>query len=85
MLPVRPFLYTLDQIAGLLNMDQKALMKQYIYFTGRSLGVDRADYITARNIALPEDTPDWRVLEKELLRWMKRKGFQYYEAGRYTR
>jgi hypothetical protein len=78
-LPYRPFLFTLDQISSLLNVEVSALMRSYIYFDKRSTGIMSRDLMLARNIAPRDSKPEWRVAERELLRWMKRKGFKHYE------
>jgi|SRR6478609_2337377 len=82
-LPPRPFLYTIDQIATLLDIDEKTLRsgQSHVYYEGRTPGVPRKDMMLARNIAAPDETPDWRVAERELVRWFKRKGFRWYDRG----
>lgn len=80
-LPTRPFLYTLDQISVLLDLSINTIQSSYVHFEGRSIGVAARDLIIARNIAPPEKTPDWRIAEQEFLRWLKRKGFKYYDRG----
>jgi hypothetical protein len=80
-LPARPFLFTLDQVAVLLDMDEKALKDRLVYFQDRSIGIQHRGLLVARNIAQPDHAPDWRVAERELVRWMKFKGFRYYERG----
>lgn len=81
-LPPRPFLYTLDQIAVILNVETTAVEKQYVYYDGRSTGIMSTRLLLARNIC-PDRTarPDWRVAERELIRWMKVMGFKYYDRG----
>lgn len=80
-LPVRPFLYTLDQIATLLEIQQVALEQQHIHFEGRSVGARPKDKMVARNVAAVGERPDWRIVERELMRWMRRKGFRFYERA----
>lgn len=80
-LPPRPFLYTLDQIAGLIQVTETTLAVKYIYFEGRSTGQKLGRHMLARNIALPTEDPEWRVAEMELLRWLRFKGFRIYETG----
>ena len=80
-IPVRPFLYTVDQIATLLNLSEQKVHVNVLYHEGRDIGMSRKDQMTARNIARREDKPDWRVTERELVRWMKVKGFEFYERG----
>lgn len=79
-LPFRPFLYTLDQIAGLLSMTDREI-KRYVFFEGKSVGAHTPDKIYARSIAPIAERPDWRVTEVELLRWMRRLRFRVYYRG----
>ena len=83
-LPPRPFLYTIDQIATLLNMREENVRNRYMYLEGRSEGVRRRDLMTARNIAPANEKPDWRVADREFVRWMKTMGFRYYERGSFS-
>jgi hypothetical protein len=80
-LPIRPFLYSLPQIANILDLDLQRLKTVYIYYHGRSVGPHRADYLAARNIAPHGEKPDWHVAENELVRWMKRIGFRVHERS----
>jgi hypothetical protein len=34
----------------------------------------------ARNIALVDERPVWRIAEQELLRWLQVKGFKMYRG-----
>lgn len=81
-LPPRPFLYTLDQISVILNISQSDVGRRYVYYEGRSTGARSVRLLVARNINPdPEDKPDWRVAERELIRWMKTMGFKFYDRG----
>lgn len=80
-LPVRPFLYTLDQLASILAMSEEDVARKCIYFQGRSTGVRSSRLMIAHNIASAKEEPAWRVSERELIRWMKLKGFVYYEKA----
>lgn len=80
-MPVRVFLYTLDQLSVMLDVDESTIKKSYVYFEGRSIGTKYRGLMIARNIAAPGDKPDWRVAEREFVRWLKYKGFRYYERG----
>ncbi len=84
-LPPRIFLYTLDQISEILSIPLPHLRRSYVYFHGRSTGVKRSGHLGARNIALPEKAPDWRVAEHELIRWMKKHGFVFSVSGNLLR
>lgn len=77
-LPPRVFLYTLDQIAMMLNLEQTSLERGYIYFEGRSIGARPPTKMVARNIAPPDKNAEWRVTEREFIRWMRGRGFRYY-------
>ncbi len=80
-LPPRPFLYTLDQISTLLDLTQREVEMRYIFWDQRSVGMVPKDKMMARNIAPKDSKPDWRVAERELVRWMKHKGFRFYERS----
>lgn len=79
-LPRRPFLYTLDQIAVVCHVDLQQIKTAYVYYQGRSTGVPNRNMLKAHNIAPVIQYPDWRVEEKELMRWMKLKGFRGYAS-----
>lgn len=80
-LPYRPFLYTLDQIGVMLSVEVQTLKRNgWLFFFGRQPGRPLPDELRCVNIAKDtDDTPDWRVEERELIRWMKRKGFRYVD------
>lgn len=83
-LPPRPFLYTLDQLSVLLDVPETTLKNQYVHFEGRSIGVASRRQLLARNIAPDNQKPDWRVVERELIRWFKAMGYKYYDRGSVT-
>jgi hypothetical protein len=80
-LPVRPFLYTVDQVATILNITEVTLKRDgYLHFEGRTPGTSRMDELRVVNVASGvSDRPNWRIEERELVRWMKRKGFKYVD------
>ena len=80
-LPPRVFLYSLDQIAFMLDMKEDRLRIVYIWYEGREPGRQPTDKIAARNIAPEGLGPDWRVSETELVRWMKRKRYKFHVRG----
>jgi hypothetical protein len=85
-LPPRPFLYTLDQISTILNVPLRTVKEKYVYYEGRSTGRRAIRLLEAKNIEPDESAkPDWRVAERELIRWMKVMGFKYYDRGVITR
>jgi hypothetical protein len=80
-LPPRVFLYTLDQIAFLIDVTEATLKSSYVHYEGRSLGAPGRDKIAARNIAPADTTPDWRVSETVFIRWLKFKGYKLLARG----
>jgi len=78
-LPPRPFLYTADQIAGIIGVQVLSVETKYLYYEGRSIGFPTKNQMLARNIAPDNEKPEWRVAEGELIRWMRKKGFKFYE------
>ena len=79
-LPRHNFLYTMDQVSGMLNVPIARMGTHYIHYQGRSAGVPTADRFRAINIAPTGAKPDWRVEERELIRWLRRKGFKAYDS-----
>lgn len=80
-LPPRLFLYTLDQLASIVNVPIKEFQRKYIHYDGRAVGARPFEKIMARNIAPKGEPPDWRVVETEFVRWMRFKGFKVYVRG----
>jgi hypothetical protein len=83
-LPVTSFMYTLDQIGSLLGLREFEITRSYIHFDGRSPGIRPLTRMIARNIAGPLEKPEWRVADKEFVRWLKYMGFQIFERGYIT-
>lgn len=69
-LPPRLFLYTVDQILDMLQMDDP---RKILYYDGRSVGVPPRDRMMAKNVAPADEKPEWRVDEVEFIRWMRHK------------
>lgn len=80
-LPIRPFLYTLDQIADLIGKPLRQLRLDDIYFDDVTPGVKPTSKMLARNVAAPGDKPDWRVAEQEFKRWLRLKRFRIYDRS----
>lgn len=80
-LPARPFLYTMDQISTITMIPVPQLHMSYIFHENRDVGTRTTHQMKARNIAPPEDKPEWRVAEQELINWLRRKGFKFYDRG----
>lgn len=81
-LPIRPFMYTIDQIAYLLEVTERHLRENLIHYEGRSVGVCPKDKLLAVDIS-PDSAarPDWRVAETHLKRWMRFKGWKVVDRG----
>jgi hypothetical protein len=77
-LPSRPFLYTIDQLSVILAVAEDKVKKR-LWYSGREVGAQPRDKLLAINIAEPEEKPEWRVAERELVRWMRRHGIKFYE------
>lgn len=71
-LPEHPFFYTLDQVATILQVSESWLRKRTSY-AGRTIDTGRA-MLRIVNLAEPDDSPVWRVSERELLRWLAHHG-----------
>lgn len=83
-MPARVFLFTLDQISVMTDIAEGQLLKSFLYLEGRSTGSRKKELMIATNIAEPNAKPDWRVTEREFVRWMRYKGFRYYDRGAFT-
>lgn len=83
-LPPRVFLYTLDQLSVMLEVSIPRIQQHYIYFEGRSIGSRRKNLMIAHNIAPPNIKPEWRVVDREFIRWMRNQGFRYYEVSGFS-
>lgn len=83
-LPPRPFLYTIDQISVMLDISERRIKQAYVYFEGRSIGTRQKDLMIARNISPSDQPPEWRIAEREFVRWMRVKGYRYYERATFT-
>lgn len=78
-LPPQPFLYTLDQIAQMLGKTKQTVAK-YLHYYGVSPGKCPEGKMSTSNLASVGETPDWRVADAELIRWLRYKGFKVYDA-----
>lgn len=74
-------MFTIDQIAYMLNLTEQTVKTGYIFFEGRSTGPRRLDLMVAINIAPDDQKPEWRVNERELVRWAKQKRLKFIEWG----
>lgn len=75
-MPTLTFLYTLDQLAGMLNMELRDFQYKHVWFHGITAGRKGRAQMVARNIAADNDTPDWRVTHQDFVRWLDSNGFK---------
>ena len=80
-IPTRVFLFTVDQLSVMLDLPDKYILENLLYLEGRSIGTAKRQLMQARNIAPADQKPEWRVAEREFIRWMRVKGFKYYDRG----
>lgn len=82
-LPATPFLYHLDQVATLLGLTEEDLISRFLWFLNRTTGRKSPRQIKVVNIAVDlSATPEWRISEGELVRWLKLMGLKVYSRGR---
>ena len=79
-LPVRIFLYTIDQVCTILGVDEDTLCGRYLYFAGVSTGVQGRRMLTHNVEIDPTARPRWRVAESEVLRYLAQSGFKVERA-----
>lgn len=80
-LPPKPFLYTIDQLSALLDLDEDYIKQNLLHYAGRSTGSLPKSKMYAVNIAAEGEKPEWRVPERRLISWMRFRGIRYYERG----
>ncbi len=81
-LPDVVFLFTIDQVASMMNVEQDTIMSVYLYFQGRSSGPRKRHHMRAVNIAPEDKKAEWRVSLEEFRLWLKRVGFQAKDITR---
>jgi len=81
-LPDRPFFWTTDQVALMLQVSESWLRQRSSY-AGRSLVTTRS-MLRVVNMAEPDETPVWRVSHNELLRWLAHHGVNITRLTRRT-
>jgi len=81
-LPPLVFMFTLDQVAAMLQVGEAKLKQHYLYYAHRSVGLQTPDQMYAVNVA-PDGLPaEWRISQKEFVRFVKKKGFRLYDVSR---
>lgn len=77
-LPTRPFLYTRDQLEIILGMSPPQL-RDHLWLDKLHTGPQNLDKMLAHDVSVDGKRVDWRVAEKEVIRWCRRKGFKVVE------
>lgn len=80
-LPPRIIFYTVDQLATMLEMKESYIKTAVFFYEEREPGIRPKGRMLARNLAPDGETPEWRVSETELLRYLRYKGVKFYERG----
>jgi hypothetical protein len=80
-LPPRIFMYTPDQIATMLELDLTYVKKTLLFYDKREPGLAPKTKMRSINIAPEGETPEWRVTERELIRYLRNRGLRFYERG----
>jgi hypothetical protein len=65
----------------MLEMTPDYIMKNMLFFEGRSPGICPKNKMRAQNLAPEGLTPEWRISEQSLVRYLKRNGVQFYTRG----
>jgi hypothetical protein len=78
-LPLRIFLYTPDQLAQMLSLTEKYVREKLFFYDVREPGIRPRNRLRAVNIAPEGQTPEWRVAERELIRYLRLKGIKIYQ------
>lgn len=81
-LPSLVFMFTIDQIASMMNVQENTIQSVYLYYQGRSTGVKKRHMMTAVNIAPADQKPEWRISLEEYRLWLKRMGFKQSDLTR---
>ena len=81
-LPPLVFMFTMDQVSAMLQVAESDLKKHYLYYAGRSVGFQTPDRMYAINVAPDGQPAQWRVSQKEFVRFVKRKGLRLYDVSR---
>jgi len=74
-LPPLLFLFTLEQICSMIQVEMKPLMRNHLWYTGVTPGFPMRRQMRAVNIG-EHDTPIWRVTHRDFVAWAKRQGFK---------
>lgn len=80
-LPPRIFMFTPDQIAAMLELKVEYVKTRLLFLDKREPGLTPKTRMRAINIAPEGETPEWRVTEREFVRYLRSRGLRFYERG----
>lgn len=83
-LPPKFFMYTIDQIATMFEVEPLTVKNNYLHYERRSVGSKPGDKMLARNIAPAGEKPEWRVSEQEVIRYLRKRGFRIYNKTSFS-
>lgn len=81
-LPNLIFMFTIDQIASMMNISEDTVSGKYLYYQGRSTGVPKKHHMRAVDIAPVDEKAVWRVSLEEFRKWLTRMGFRQADLSR---
>lgn len=81
-LPALVFMFTIDQIASMLNVSEDTVKLVYLYYQGRTSGLKKRHHMLAINIAAEDQQAVWRISLEEYRRWLSRMGFRQGDLTR---
>ena len=76
-LPTKAFMYTLEQVASMLEVAPAHFKNRMVFYSGRDRMKPRAEDLVAVNLSKANVAPEWRVGEEELIRWLRIKGIKF--------
>ena len=83
-MPPKFFMYTIDQIATMFEVSVSAVKTSYLHYERRSVGAQPGDKMLARNIAPTGEKPEWRVSEREVVNYLRKRGFRIYNKTSFS-
>lgn len=80
-LPPTPFFYTVDQVATLLGLQRRSVEARILFYQGRSVGIPPKGKLIATNMMPEGETPEWRILDKHLIQFLRFKNIRFQSMG----
>ena len=81
-LPLKTFMYTIDQISVMLDMTEQMLRRKVLFYVGREMQKQDPMKMRAINISGIDEKAEWRVSEEELVRWCRKRKVRFYVSRR---